>query len=170
MLVSQYPHKSWALEIGSPPPQCINNGHKPNKPSRKSGWRKMVSFQGINISHQTGKGKSSTQKCHFGGDMFVPWRVSFQSFTWNWNLKSVLKNAIAETTSPLLFFRARDSGSSRQSVSPCETVHALGSGFRVASKGQVKCGLQFFWGVTFSSWWFQPTWKILVKMDVFFRK
>ena len=27
------------------------------------------------ISHQTGKGKSSTQICHFWGDMLVPWRV-----------------------------------------------------------------------------------------------
>ena len=27
-----------------------------------------------NISHRKGNGKSSTQKCHFWGDMLVPWR------------------------------------------------------------------------------------------------
>ena len=34
----------------------------------------FATLQGINISHQTGKGKSSS-KCHFWGDMLVPWRV-----------------------------------------------------------------------------------------------
>ena len=41
---------------------------------------KNLTLQGINVSHQTGKGKSSTQNAIFGGimgDMLVPWRVNF---------------------------------------------------------------------------------------------
>ena len=32
-------------------------------------------LQGINISHQQGRGKSSTQNAMFGAEMLVPWRV-----------------------------------------------------------------------------------------------
>ena len=49
-------------------------------------WRKtaqlIYTIQGINISHQTGKGKSSTQKCPFWGDMLVLGSVAGVSFCW----------------------------------------------------------------------------------------
>ena len=41
----------------------------------------VSTLQGMNISHQTGKGKSSTQNCHFWADMLVSWRVTLKEMT-----------------------------------------------------------------------------------------
>ena len=45
----------------------------------------MNTLQEINISHQTGFGKSSS-KCPFLGDMLVPWRVSIHLWGFCWRV------------------------------------------------------------------------------------
>ena len=57
-----------------PGPSSTPTGEK-NPTIRNHGVCNETNVQEINISHQMGKGKSSTQKCPFLGDMLVPWRV-----------------------------------------------------------------------------------------------
>ena len=72
-IVAPQQPKTWSvthdLNRVLPPPQ------QGRKIIRNHGVCNETNVQEINISHQTGKGKSSTQKCPFLGDMLVPWRV-----------------------------------------------------------------------------------------------
>ena len=71
----------------------------------------MHTLQEINISHQTGKGKSSSNM-PYQGDMLIPWRVIIlkEYMNWNWKAYKPSKGLWQRCLRPLLRHKGHGPG------------------------------------------------------------